>query len=99
MRSFGGFRSSRRYHPNQKNEILNFRVVPDLQISKKVDFLMIYIYFFRFFIFYRFLIFYKAKSAWSGNTGKNTKYPRGVGVANGDVWAFGRKEGKSKGGG
>ena len=93
MRSFGGFRSSRRYHPNQKNEILNFRVVPDLQISKKVDFLMIYMFFFGF------LIFYKAKSAWSGNTGKNTKYPRGVGVANGDVWAFGRKEGKSKGGG
>ena len=34
MRCFGGFRSSRRYHPNQKNEIYNFRVVPDLQISK-----------------------------------------------------------------
>ena len=41
-----GFRSSRRYHPNQKNEIYNLGVVPDLQISKKVVFLMIYIIFF-----------------------------------------------------
>ena len=40
-----GFRSSRRYHPNQKNVIYNLRVVPDLQISKKVEFLMIYIFF------------------------------------------------------
>ena len=45
MRSFGGFRSSRRYHPNQKNEIYNLGVVPDLQISKNVDFLMIYMIF------------------------------------------------------
>ena len=45
MRCFGGFRSSRRYNPNQKNEILNFRVVPDLQISKKVELLMIYMFF------------------------------------------------------
>ena len=51
MRCFGGFRSSRRYHPNQKNEILNFRVVPDLQISKKVDLLMIYIFFWDFLFF------------------------------------------------
>ena len=29
--------SSRRYHPDQKNEIYNLGVVPDLQISKKVD--------------------------------------------------------------
>ena len=27
---------------NQKNEIYNFRVIPDLQISKKADLLMIY---------------------------------------------------------
>ena len=45
MRRFGGFRSSRRYHPNQEREILNFRVVPDLQISKYVDLLMIYMHF------------------------------------------------------
>ena len=54
MRSFGGFRSSRRYHPNQKNEILNFRVVPDLQISMNVVFLD-----FSFFMF--FLFFYNIK--------------------------------------
>ena len=41
-----GFRSSRRYHPNQKNEIYNLGVVQDLQISKQVDFLMIYMIFF-----------------------------------------------------
>ena len=40
-----GFRSSRRYHPNQKNEIYNLGVVPDLQISKNVDLLMMYIFF------------------------------------------------------
>ena len=51
MRCFGGFRSSRRYHPNQELEILNFRVVPDLQISKKVEFLMIYMFFFYFLSF------------------------------------------------
>ena len=34
--------SSRRYRVDQKNEIYNFRVVPELQISKKHDFLMIY---------------------------------------------------------
>ena len=39
--------SSRRYHPDQKNEIYNLGVVPDLQISKKVEFLMIYMFFFR----------------------------------------------------
>ena len=60
MRSFGGFRSSRRYHPNQKNEILNFRVVPDLQISKKVDFLMIYMFFWGF-SFFMFSFFYNIK--------------------------------------
>ena len=41
--------SSRRYHPDQKNEIYNLGVVPDLQISKKVEFLMIYMFFFEFF--------------------------------------------------
>ena len=41
-----GFRSSRRYHPNQKNEIYNLGMVQNLQIIKKVDFLMIYIIFF-----------------------------------------------------
>ena len=34
--------SSRRYRPDQELEIYNFRMVPELQISKKVDFLMIY---------------------------------------------------------
>ena len=38
--------SSRRYRVDQEIEIYNFRVVPDLQISKKVDFLMIYMFFF-----------------------------------------------------
>ena len=45
--------SSRRYHPDQKNEIYNLGVVPDLQIHKKVVFLMIYMFFFfRDFVFY-----------------------------------------------
>ena len=35
--------SSRRYSVDQELEIYNFRVVPELQISKKLDFLMIYI--------------------------------------------------------
>ena len=34
--------SSRRYRVDQELEIYNFRVVPGLQISKEVDFLMIY---------------------------------------------------------
>ena len=34
--------SSRRYRVDQEIEIYNFRVVPDLQISNKVDFLRIY---------------------------------------------------------
>ena len=38
--------SSRRYRVDQEMEIYNFRVVPDLQISKTVDFLMIYKFFF-----------------------------------------------------
>ena len=33
---------SQRYYPNQQLEIYNFRVVPRLQISKEVDFFMIY---------------------------------------------------------
>ena len=37
--------SSRRYRVDQEIEIYNFRVVPDLQISKTVDFLMIYMFF------------------------------------------------------
>ena len=41
--------SSRRYRVDQEIEIYNFRVAPDRQISKKVDFLMIYK--FLFFIF------------------------------------------------
>ena len=36
--------SSRRYSVDQELEIYNFRVVPDLQISKKVEFLMIYMF-------------------------------------------------------
>ena len=34
--------SSRRYRVDQEIEIYNFRVVPDLQISQKVELLMIY---------------------------------------------------------
>ena len=37
--------SSRRYRPDQELEIYNFRVVLELQISKNVEFLMIYIIF------------------------------------------------------
>ena len=37
--------SSRRYRVDQEIEIYNFRVVPDLQISKKVEFLLIYMIF------------------------------------------------------
>ena len=49
--------SSRRYRVDQEIEIYNFRVVPDLQISKKVEFLMIYMFFFDFlfFIYFYFL--------------------------------------------
>ena len=36
MRCFGGFRSSRRYHPNQKNEIYNLGVVPEPPELKKL---------------------------------------------------------------
>ena len=39
---FGGLVNSRRYRVDQQIEIYNFRVVPDLQISKKVESLMIY---------------------------------------------------------
>ena len=42
MKCFGGFRGSRRYRVDQEIEIYNFRVVPDLQISKKVELLMIH---------------------------------------------------------
>ena len=42
--------SSRRYRVDQEIEIYNFRVVPDLQISRKVEFLMIYMFFFHCFI-------------------------------------------------
>ena len=41
--------SSRRYHPDQKNEIYNFRVVLDLKISKKLELLMIFMFFVVFF--------------------------------------------------
>ena len=37
--------SSRRYRVDQELEIYNFRVVPDLQISKKIELLMIYMFF------------------------------------------------------
>ena len=46
--------SSRRYKVDQEIEIYNFSVVPDLQISKKVEFVMIYMIFrfgFSFFFF------------------------------------------------
>ena len=34
---FWGFGEVCRYHPDQKNEIYNFGVVQDLQISKKLE--------------------------------------------------------------
>ena len=37
-RCFDGLVRSQRYQPNQQLEIYNFRVVPELQISKEVDF-------------------------------------------------------------
>ena len=40
--------SSRRSRPDQELEIYNFRVVPDLQTSKKVDVLMIHMFLFVF---------------------------------------------------
>ena len=46
--------SSRRYHPDQKNEIYNFRAVPELQISKKFELLMNYM--FLFVVFYCFVM-------------------------------------------
>ena len=45
MRYLGGFRSSRRYRVDQEIEIYNFRLVPDLQISKKLEISMIYKFF------------------------------------------------------
>ena len=42
MRCFGGLVSSQRYRPNQQLEIYTFWVVPVLQISKDVVFLLIY---------------------------------------------------------
>ena len=39
MRRFVGVVSSRRYRVDQGLEIYNFRVVPELQRSKEVDFL------------------------------------------------------------
>ena len=39
MMCFGGLVSSRRYRVDQELEIYNFRVVPELQRSKEVDFL------------------------------------------------------------
>ena len=47
-----GFPELRLFCSNQKNEIYNLGVVPDLQISKKVDFLMIYMIFFAFFFIF-----------------------------------------------
>ena len=41
MMCFGGLVSSRWYHPDQKNEIYNFRAVANRQISKKLELLMI----------------------------------------------------------
>ena len=37
--------SSPRYRVDQEIEICNFRVVPDLQISKKLEMLLIYMFF------------------------------------------------------
>ena len=36
--------SSQRYYPNQERDIYNFRVVPELQISNKIEMLMLYIF-------------------------------------------------------
>ena len=40
--------SSRRYRVDQELEIYNFRVVPELQISKEVDFYDLYVFYFLF---------------------------------------------------
>ena len=51
--------SSRRYRVDQELEIYNFRVVPELQISKEVYFLMIYV------ISLEFVrVFFVAKTGW-----------------------------------
>ena len=42
VRCLESFRSSRRNRPNWDLEIFNFRMAPELQISKKVDLLMIH---------------------------------------------------------
>ena len=42
---FEGLVVSQRYLPTQQLEIYNFRVVPEVQISKTVDFVMLYIIF------------------------------------------------------
>ena len=55
--------SSRRYHPDQKNEIYNLGVVPDLQISKKVELLMIYMFFFEIVFSIIFGIFFRDKDS------------------------------------
>ena len=43
--------SSRRYRVDQELEIYNFRVVPELQISKEVVFFTIYIYIYIYVLF------------------------------------------------
>ena len=48
MTCFEGLVSSRRYRPDQELEIYNFRMVPELQISEKLDLLIIYIISFAF---------------------------------------------------
>ena len=52
MRCFGGLVSSRRYRVDQELEIYNFRVVPELQISKKHERLMKYMFSFAFVLFF-----------------------------------------------
>ena len=54
MRCFEGLVSSRRNWQNSWLEIYNLGVVLELQICKKVDFLMIYMYFFFPFFFFDF---------------------------------------------
>ena len=89
MRCFGGFVSSRRYHPDQKNEIYNLGVVPDLQIHKKVEFLMIYMYFFEIYFCIFFGIFFRDKDSMqigSGGSGGGWDWLKMISWIVGTFW-------------
>ena len=70
--------SSRRYRVDQEIEIYNFRVVPDLQISKKLESLMIYIvvcfFFYSFFMNEVFLGFGELSSIPSGSEKRDLQF-------------------------